>query len=70
MTKAKIEYGVVPKELWDQPEWIDKEKADKTREQMDKDGIVFGGTFASGLPLVLVKFTAYPVANNRESLSP
>ncbi|KAJ8689338.1 hypothetical protein PTI98_013368 [Pleurotus ostreatus] len=44
LTKAKIEYGVVPKELWDQPEWIDKEKADKTREQMDKDGIVFGGS--------------------------
>ncbi|KAF4582653.1 alpha 1,2-mannosyltransferase 2.4.1 [Pleurotus pulmonarius] len=44
LTKAKIEYGVVPKELWDQPEWIDKEKAAKTRDQMDKDGIVFGGS--------------------------
>lgn len=65
LTKAKIEYGVVPKELWDQPEWIDKERADKTREQMDKDGIVFGGAYAAVLLpiLVLVELTALAVTN-------
>ncbi|KAJ8503212.1 hypothetical protein ONZ45_g11063 [Pleurotus djamor] len=44
LIRSKVEYGTIPRDMWDQPGWIDAAKAQQTRTQMDKDGIVFGGS--------------------------
>ena len=35
-------YGIIPKEHWSYPEWIDQEKAKKTREEMGQKKIIYG----------------------------
>lgn len=34
LTSGKAKYGLIPKEYWGFPEWIDQEKAKKVREDM------------------------------------
>lgn len=43
LTDAKIEFGLIPKEDWFQPDWIDEEKAKKSREDMEKNNVIYGG---------------------------
>lgn len=43
---GKTKYGLIPKEHWSFPEWIDTEKAAKTREQMAKDKIIYGDSIS------------------------
>ncbi|KAI8867396.1 glycosyl transferase, partial [Ramicandelaber brevisporus] len=43
MTSGKTEYGLIPKEHWDYPEFIDQAKAAERLKQMDKDGVMYGG---------------------------
>lgn len=44
MTPAKIEFGVIPREHWYQPDWIDEDKAKAGREAMEKKNIIYGGS--------------------------
>jgi alpha 1,2-mannosyltransferase len=37
-------YGSFDNEMWGYPEWIDQEKAKQTREKMEQDGIIYGGS--------------------------
>ncbi|SCW02061.1 LAFE_0E13300g1_1 [Lachancea fermentati] len=42
MVSGTTKYGLVPKEHWSYPEWIDKKKAAEVREEMGKKGIIYG----------------------------
>ncbi|GAA5800350.1 hypothetical protein HPULCUR_005777 [Helicostylum pulchrum] len=42
LTNAETHYGIIPKEHWSYPDWIDVEKADRLREKMGKDGVIYG----------------------------
>lgn len=42
MTSGKTKYGLIPREHWSYPEWIDQEKARLTREEMKKQKIIYG----------------------------
>ncbi|KAJ1941742.1 hypothetical protein FBU59_003411, partial [Linderina macrospora] len=44
MTKATVKFGQIPKEHWSYPDWIDKEKADHSRLEMARNGVVYGGS--------------------------
>lgn len=44
MTKAKVSYGLVTEEHWSYPPWVNQTKARRAREQMVKDGIIYGGS--------------------------
>ncbi|KAF9002117.1 glycosyltransferase family 15 protein [Cyathus striatus] len=43
LTKAKVEFGVIPHDHWNQPEWIDEDKAKKNRDRMEKHNVIYGG---------------------------
>lgn len=42
LVTGTAKYGLIPKEHWSFPEWIDLEKAAKTREEMAKAKIIYG----------------------------
>lgn len=44
MISGKAEFGLIPEEQWSYPKWIDVKKADKSREKMEKDNIIYGGS--------------------------
>jgi alpha 1,2-mannosyltransferase len=42
LISGQTKYGLIPKEHWSFPEWIDTDKAAATREQMKADKIIYG----------------------------
>lgn len=44
MTSAKVHYGLVPKEHWSYPDWIDQEHAAECRQELEDRGIIYGGS--------------------------
>ncbi|KII88493.1 glycosyltransferase family 15 protein [Plicaturopsis crispa FD-325 SS-3] len=44
LTQAKIEFGLIPKEDWFQPPWIDEKKAEAARQDMQKNNVIYGGS--------------------------
>ncbi|KAI8997582.1 nucleotide-diphospho-sugar transferase [Pilobolus umbonatus] len=44
MTNAEVHYGLVPKEHWSYPDWIDVNYAAQCRSEMARRGIVYGGS--------------------------
>ncbi|THH16350.1 hypothetical protein EW146_g4283 [Bondarzewia mesenterica] len=44
LTDAKIEFGLIPRDHWFQPDWIDEEKATAARDQMAADKVIYGGS--------------------------
>jgi len=36
----------VPKEHWEEPKWIDEEKASKARKEMEEKKVIYGGSKA------------------------
>ena len=44
LTRAKVEFGVIPKEHWEQPNWINENKAEASRKAMVEKGVVYAGT--------------------------
>lgn len=45
LTYAKMEFGLIPKEHWNQPDWIDEEKATASREAMQAKNIIYAGQY-------------------------
>ncbi|KAH0830584.1 glycolipid 2-alpha-mannosyltransferase-domain-containing protein [Lanmaoa asiatica] len=45
LTHAEVEFGLIPKEHWVQPPWIDEEKASAARENMVKENVIYGGAY-------------------------
>lgn len=44
MTNAETYYGLVPEEHWSYPDWINQTRAQVCREEMERQGIVYGGS--------------------------
>ncbi|KAG6887217.1 hypothetical protein C0992_013348 [Termitomyces sp. T32_za158] len=44
LTDAKIEFGLIPREHWFQPDSIDETKASAAREDMVKNNVIYGGS--------------------------
>lgn len=43
LTDATVEFGLIPREHWHQPDWIDEVKATESREAMVKNNVIYGG---------------------------
>ncbi|CDS10110.1 hypothetical protein LRAMOSA02787 [Lichtheimia ramosa] len=46
MTSAETHYGIIPKEHWSYPSWIDVEKADQARQRMAEQGVLYGDSLS------------------------
>ncbi|KAG7092470.1 hypothetical protein E1B28_008822 [Marasmius oreades] len=44
MTRSPVSFGLIPKEHWFQPDWIDEGRARAGREKMMSQGIIYGGS--------------------------
>ncbi|KAE9396066.1 glycosyltransferase family 15 protein [Gymnopus androsaceus JB14] len=44
LTNAKVEFGLIPREHWYQPDSIDEEKASAARQSMVKNNVIYGGS--------------------------
>lgn len=44
VTSSDTSYGLIPKEVWNQPGWIDESKASAARKQMTADNVIYGGS--------------------------
>lgn len=43
LTDAPVEFGLIPRDHWYQPDWIDEEKATLAREDMMANNVIYGG---------------------------
>ena len=43
LTDAPVEFGLIPRDHWHQPDWIDETKATASREAMVKNNVIYGG---------------------------
>lgn len=46
LVSGKTHYGLIPKEHWSFPEWIDEDKAAKVREDMKERKIIYGDSIS------------------------
>lgn len=46
LISGKTKYGVIPKEHWSFPDWIDQDKAAKVREEMRQKKIIYGDSIS------------------------
>ncbi|KAJ6456595.1 glycosyltransferase family 15 protein [Mycena vitilis] len=44
VASGPVEYGLVPRDHWLQPDWIDEDKATKGREQLVSENVIYGGS--------------------------
>ncbi|KAG6866926.1 hypothetical protein C0991_003842 [Blastosporella zonata] len=49
LTDAKVEFGLIPKEHWVQPDSIDESRASASREDMTKNHVIYGGKLSSAI---------------------
>jgi alpha 1,2-mannosyltransferase len=43
LTDSKMEFGLIPREHWFQPAWIDEERAAASRQKMADENVIYGG---------------------------
>ncbi|PPQ91104.1 hypothetical protein CVT25_013142 [Psilocybe cyanescens] len=46
MASSTTEFGLIPREHWFQPDWIDEDKASKSRDKMQSENIIYGGSLS------------------------
>lgn len=44
LSSAQMEFGIIPRDHWYAPSWIDEVKAADVRKKMEEDNIIYGGT--------------------------
>lgn len=49
ITDSKVDFGLIPKEHWVQPDHIDEAKATASRNKMMEDNVIYGGAPVFGL---------------------
>lgn len=42
MTDSPVEYGLIPRDHWNQPPWINETRAAETRERMKQENVLYG----------------------------
>ncbi|KAG1823555.1 glycosyltransferase family 15 protein, partial [Suillus subaureus] len=45
LTDADVSFGLIPRETWVQPPWIDEERAQKGRNMLTQEGVIYGGNY-------------------------
>lgn len=55
VTSSNVSFGLIPPEDWNQPDWIDEEKAKAGREALVEQSIIYGG---KSLRLDILYFSA------------
>jgi len=53
MASGDVEYGLIEKNEWQTPEWIDTEKAQEAMEKMVKNDVIYGGSVSYRYPSVV-----------------
>lgn len=43
LTDAVVTFGLIPRDDWYQPAWIDEDRATKARDKMVQDQVIYGG---------------------------
>lgn len=43
LTNASVQFGLIPPEHWNQPPWIDEERASAGRDELVSKNIAYGG---------------------------
>jgi hypothetical protein len=46
LTNASIQFGVVPKDQWNPPHWINESRATTSRLDMAKNAVLYGGNLS------------------------
>lgn len=46
LSDAKMEFGIIPKQHWVQPAWVDEDKAKKSRDKLSSEGVMYGGSLS------------------------
>lgn len=46
ISASKMEFGLIPREHWFQPDWIDEKKAAAARNKMEEEKIIYGGSIS------------------------
>ncbi len=46
LSNSPMSFGLIPKEHWSYPSWIDEKKADASRAKMEKDRVIYGGSLS------------------------
>ena len=44
MASGEVEYGLIAKDEWQTPSWIDEEKAQKSMDEMVENEVIYGGS--------------------------
>lgn len=44
LTDADVSFGVIPRENWVQPDWIDEGRAQEGRNKLVRQGVIYGGS--------------------------
>jgi hypothetical protein len=45
LTDSNVQFGLIPRDHWYQPDWIDETKATAAREDMIKNQVIYGGMY-------------------------
>lgn len=51
VTNASVQFGLIPPEHWNQPPWIDEDRASAERDKLVSKNIIYGGKCSYGLSL-------------------
>lgn len=51
LTDSSVEFGLIPKEHWYQPDWIDEKKASESRQKMADNNVIYGGKCSGSVTL-------------------
>lgn len=43
LTDAPVQFGLIPPDHWNQPPWIDEDKASAARDEMASKDVMYGG---------------------------
>ncbi|KAJ7500054.1 glycosyltransferase family 15 protein [Mycena latifolia] len=46
LTPSRVEFGVIPRDHWYQPDWVDTDKAQAAMDRMDRMNVKYGGNVA------------------------
>jgi alpha 1,2-mannosyltransferase len=43
LTEAPVQFGLIPPEHWNQPSWIDEDRASASRDKLVSEDVIYGG---------------------------
>ncbi|ESK90960.1 glycosyltransferase family 15 protein [Moniliophthora roreri MCA 2997] len=43
---SNVEFGLIPRDHWFQPDWIDEDKATAGRKKLEEEGVIYGGSLS------------------------